>query len=191
VSHSHGTWVRGPSQAVFWRRKREVLMMETEEITLSTRTELDVPRLWQVDRMVLPNPRLLEFRLSLLLGLVDVPPATSVTLLLRAVDSRFEELSPLSTPTNEPTLTLPVQETLVVRKRRRDSSPQLPKCSRAVTTSREIKADLEEIRLVLSTKDRKVDGPLERTQISVEAIRCSAVVEAAMIRVTTRIMATW
>jgi hypothetical protein len=94
--------------------------------------------------------------------------------------------------TNEPIPMRPVRETLVEEERRRvDSFPRLPRCSRVIQAGRGTRADQVEILLDPFTKAVKVDGPLEPTPTFDDPTRCMAVVEVETTLVTTRIMATW
>ena len=125
----------------------------------------------------------------------DVPLVISDTLLPPVVENLYAGPSPIRiiTPiTNEPIPMPPVRETLVeVEKRRVDSSPRLPRCSRAIQIGRGIRVDLVEIPLDPSIRAVKVDGLLEPTPTSDVPTRCTEVAEVETTLVTMRIMATW
>jgi len=126
----------------------------------------------------------------------DGPLVISDTLLPPAVDNLYAGPSPTRTimpPTNEPIPMRPVRETLVEEEERRrvDSSPRLPRCSRVIQAGRGTRADPVGILPDPFTKAVKVDGLLEPTPTFDAPTRCMAAVEAETTRVTTRIMATW
>jgi hypothetical protein len=93
---------------------------------------------------------------------------------------------------NELTLMLRALEISVAERRRRDSSPRLPRCSRVIQTGKGPNLDQVEIRLDPFTKEVKVDGLLEPIPISADPVPCTAVVvEVVTIPVVTKIMAIW
>jgi hypothetical protein len=124
-----------------------------------------------------------------------VPLVISDTLLPPAVDNLYAGPSPtpmIMPPTNEPIPMRLVHETSVEEERRRvDSSPRLPRCSRVIRAGRGTRVDPVGIPLDPSTKAVKVDGPLEPIPTFDDPTRCMAAVEEETTLVTTRIMATW
>jgi len=125
-----------------------------------------------------------------------VPLVISDTLLPPADDNLYAGHSPIRTITpkmNEPIPMRQVRETSVVveERRRADSFPRLPRCSRVILPGRGTRADQAEIHPDPSTRAVKVGGRLEPIPTFDDPTRCMAVVEVETIPVMTRIMATW